>query len=202
MTRRAGRAGAGLLGVLLLATGCGQDAAPPTTLPPVTPSTTPSATPSATGSTPSAGSGSPTPTPGELDEATQAEAEAFVAEFWGVVNAGLETGSAVGIDAYYEPSCAECQSIADDVAALQREGQRAVGATLRVVETSFDTSNGPVALVESVVQAQPGQLVNSDGSLVREVTGGPPSDYVFNIVHLPNGDWTIQHLLALGPRAE
>jgi hypothetical protein len=185
----------------MVSAGCGEDSSPPTTLPPLTdaPATGTTAEPTPGTITPPADGA--TTTPGQFDELTRADAEAFVEEFWRSVNRGLRAGSAEGIEQYYEPSCQTCETIRNNVQELDDKGQRAEGAEQAIVETRFDDNNGPVAVVTSVVQSQPGRLLTDDGKLVREIKGGPPADYVFNIVQQRDRSWLIQDLLALGPRA-
>ncbi len=67
-----------------------------------------------------------------------------------------------------------------------------------MLETQVDARKGSVVLVRATVQSRPGELLDADGNVIKEVPRSPVADYVFNLVK-QNDSWIIQDLLALGP---
>jgi hypothetical protein len=180
--------------VLLAVPACGEPREEPTTLPPITESPTPSPSPSS----------SPSPTarrtPGQFDEATQREAEQFVRQWWDTVNSALVGGSPEPLRSLYVQRCAKCEDMYRRVKTMRDAGRTASSPGYKVIRTAYDTNIGAVALVNAVVQPQPGRLLASDGTVVREVSGGPPIDYVFNVV-MTKDAWLVQDLLNFGFRS-
>lgn len=163
------------------------------------PAITASASPSPSSSPSPSESGGPVGkrTPGQFDEATQAEAEAFVEDWWDTVNAALRGDIAADrLRERYATECSVCRGIHQDVQDLQAAGHRAEGADQRVMRTTYQDNVGVFAAVMSVVQAQPGKVLDESGAVVRTLSGDTAVTFVFN-VRQRDGSWTIMNITRL-----
>lgn len=130
--------------------------------------------------------------------ATREEAEEFVKGFWATVTAvGQGKQSLSELQNLYLPSCVACTGIYEDIKEIRDKSQHVKGGEQQVVLTSYDTNEGEVALVNNVVKSMPGELVDQDGQIVHEYSGGTEIRWVFNVVRTDAG-WVVQDALHLG----